>query len=344
MRPAGHEHHKSSEQEFGMSSRRQFMASLAAPGLLGADWVRAQTLSGPPISFIVPQPAGNPTDVLARRLQVAAQRELGQPLIMENLPGAGGSLGVNKMLSAPSGTTVLMIASQTESILTPLSVKAARYTSDKLRPVLLITRGPYVLLGRSDLPARHLGELIQLARQRASRPLAYGHIGNGSMIHLLGERLARKAGFALTQVPYKGVPPVLQDLIGGQIDITFVPQSAVRDLASTGKVKVFGTTGATASDRLPEAVPLSKLDPGLSDFVHGTWGAVFVSRSLPEEEVRRLHKALTAACHEPQFQAQTAASGSDPAPPMSLQELERFMDDETRLYHAMARDIGIQPE
>ncbi|MFZ9261167.1 MAG: tripartite tricarboxylate transporter substrate binding protein [Limnohabitans sp.] len=327
-----------------MIHRRDCLTTLLAVGLSGSVRVSAQALAGPPISFIVPQPAGNPTDVLARRLQMVAQRELGQPLIMDNLPGAGGSLGVNKMLSAPTGTPILLIASQTESILTPLSVKAARYSSDKLRPVLLITRGPYVLLGRADLPARNLGELIQLARQRASRPLAYGHIGNGSMIHLLGERLARKAGFALTQVPYKGVPPVLQDLIGGQIDITFVPQSAVRDLASSGKVKVLGTTGSAASDRLPEALPLSKLDPSLSDFVHGTWGAVFVSRSLPDEEVRRLHKALTVACHEPQFQAQTAASGSEPAPPMTLQELERFFDDETRLYQAMAREIGIQPE
>jgi tripartite-type tricarboxylate transporter receptor subunit TctC len=331
-------------QELTMIHRRHWMAAWLAAGLLGPHWGGAQTHSGPPISFIVPQPAGNPTDVLARRLQGAAQRELGQPLIMDNLPGAGGSLGVNKMLATPVGTSVLMIASQTESILTPLSVKAARYSSDKLRPVLLITRGPYVLLARADLPVRHVSELIQLARQRAASPLAFGHIGNGSMIHLLGERLARKAGFALTQVPYKGVPPVLQDLIGGQIDITFVPQSAVRDLASTGKVKVLGTTSASASDRLPQALPLSKVDASLADFVYGTWGAVFVPRSMPEAEVQRLHKALTAACHEPQFQAQTAASGSDPAPPMSLQELERFFDEETRLYHTMAREIGIQPE
>ena len=327
-----------------MIHRRHVMTSLLATGLLGIDSLGAQTLSGPALSFVVPQPAGNPTDVLARRLQVVAQRELGQPLIMDNLPGAGGALGVNKMLSAPAGTTVLMIASQTESILTPLSVKAARYTSERLRPVLLITRGPYILLGRADLPARNLTELLALARQRASRPLAFGHIGNGSMIHLLGERLARKAGFALTQVPYKGVPPVLQDLIGGQIDLTFVPQSAVRDLASTGKVKVFGTTGASASERLPDAMPVSRQDAALSDFVHGTWGAVFVSRALPDDEVRRLHKALTTACHEPNFQAQTAASGSDPAPPMTLPELERFFDEETRLYQSMARDMGIHPE
>ena len=327
-----------------MKNRRQAIVSLGGLSLLGLEPLYAQTLSGPPVSLIVPQPAGNPTDILARRLQVATQRELGQAVVVENLPGAGGSLGVNKMLAASAASPVLMIASQTESILTPLSVRAARYTSDRLRPVLLITRGPYILLGRSDLPARNLGELISLARSRPSRPLTFGHIGNGSMIHLLGERLARKTGMALTQVPYKGVPPVLQDLMGGQIDLTFVPQSAVRDLASSGKVKVFGTSAVTTSEKIPEALPISKSDLGLSDFIHGTWGAIFVAKTAQEEQVRRLHKALTAACHEAQFQSQTLASGSEPAPPMTLLELERFFDEETRLYQAMTREMGIQPE
>ena len=327
-----------------MINRRQGIAGLGGLSLLGVKALCAQTLSGPPISLIVPQPAGNPTDILARRLQFATQRELGQAIVVENLPGAGGSLGVNKMLASPVASPVLMIASQTESILTPLSVRAARYTSERLRPVLLITRAPYILLGRADLPARHLGELVKLARNQPSRPLTFGHIGNGSMIHLLGERLARKTGISLTQVPYKGVPPVLQDLIGGQIDLTFVPQSAVRDLVASGKVKVFGTTAANTSEKIPEALPISKSDPVLSDFIHGTWGAIFVARTLPEEQVLRLHKALTAACHQTQFQSQTLASGSEPAPPMTLSELERFFDEETILYHAMAREIGIQPE
>ena len=327
-----------------MKNRRQAIVSLGGLSLLGLEPLYAQTLSGPPVSLIVPQPAGNPTDILARRLQVATQRELGQAVVVENLPGAGGSLGVNKMLAASAASPVLMIASQTESILTPLSVRAARYTSDRLRPVLLITRGPYILLGRSDLPARNFSELINLARSRTSRPLTFGHIGNGSMIHLVGDRLARKTGMTLTQVPYKGVPPVLQDLMGGQIDLTFVPQSAVRDLASSGKVKVFGTTAANTSEKIPDALPISKSDPGLSDFIHGTWGAIFVAKTAQEEQVRRLHKALTAACHEAQFQSQTLASGSEPAPPMTLVELERFFDEETRLYQAMAREMGIQPE
>lgn len=327
-----------------MKDRRRLVASLMALGLLRAGESIAQAPSGPPLSFIVPQPAGNPTDTLARRIQASAQRELGQTLVVENMPGAGGSLGVNKMLAAPAGTTVLMIASQTESILTPLSVRSARYASESLRPVLLITRGPYVLVGRPDLPANGFGELLGLARSSSAKPLSHGHIGNGSMIHLLGERLARKAGIPLTQVPYKGVPPIIQDLIGGQIDLAFVPQSSARDLVVSGRLKTFGTTGAAISDKLPGALPISKVNAALADFVHGTWAAVFVSRSLRDEEAARLHKALSVACHEAPFQAATIANGSDPAPPMTLPELERFFEFETRLYHAMAREIGIQPE
>ena len=239
-----------------MNEHRRLIVSFLGMGLWSHGASHAQTSSGPPLSFLVPQPAGNPTDTLARRLLTALQRELGQPLVVENIPGAGGSLGVNKMLAAPAGASVLMIASQTESILTPLSVRSARYTSDSLRPVLLITRGPYVLVGRPDLPASTFGELVTLARNRSAKPLSFGHIGNGSMIHLLGERLARKAEISLIQVPYKGVPPVMQDIIGGQIDLAFVPQSAVRDLAATGKLKALGTTGATTSDK-PTAVATS---------------------------------------------------------------------------------------
>ncbi|MBK8766664.1 MAG: tripartite tricarboxylate transporter substrate binding protein [Burkholderiaceae bacterium] len=327
-----------------MNDRRRLLASTIALGLLHAGELRAQSPSGPPLSFIVPQPAGNPTDGHARRLQPGVQRELGQAVLVENMPGAGGSLGVNKLLAAPAGTPMLLIASQTESILTPLSVKGARYTSENLRPVLLINRGPYVLVGRPDLPASNFGELLALARSRSGKPLSHGHIGNGSMIHLLGERLARKAGIPLTQVPYKGVPPVIQDLIGSQIDVAFVPQSSARDLIVNGRLKVFGTTSAVISDKLPAALPISKANAGLADFVHGTWSAVFVARTLREEDATRLNKVLTTVCQEAPFQAAIAATGSDPAPVMTLAELDRFFEGETRLYQSMAKEIGIQAE
>ena len=236
-----------------------------------------------PLTFVVPQPAGNPTDALVRKLQPALQKELGQSIIVDNTPGAGGSLGVRKALAAGGDGQVLLITSQTESILTPIALASARYKPEDLRCVALAGSGPYLLVGRADLPAESHAELVALARRSRERPLNFAHIGSGSMIHLIGERWSRKVGAPLNHVPYKGVPPVIQDLLGKQIDLTFVPLGgSTAELVESGKVRVFGSSGATASARLPKVPPLSTLDPALSDFVHISWAAVFVPRATAE--------------------------------------------------------------
>ena len=125
-------------------------------------------------------------------------------------------------------------------------------------------RTPYLLAGRPDLPANTLAELVDLARRNKNKPLTHGHIGQGSMIHLLGEQWARKSGIELGQIPYKGVPPVVQDLMGGQIDLTFLPMGgSTPTLVESGKVRVFGVTSAEASRRLPKVMPLSRQATGL---------------------------------------------------------------------------------
>ena len=159
-----------------------------------------------PLSFIVPQPAGNPTDGIARKVQPLLQKELGQPVVVENIPGAGGSLGVNKALAAGADGQVLLITSQTEPILTPITMLGARYTPEDLRCVALMGSGPYVLASRADLPADNHAELVALAKRSSGRPLSFAHIGEGSMIHLVGERWSRMVGAPLTHVPYRGVP------------------------------------------------------------------------------------------------------------------------------------------
>lgn len=323
-------------------TRRVAMVFTAAcgTGLFGNAFAQAR-----PLSFIVPQPAGNPTDGTARKLQPVLQRELGQTVLVENVPGAGGSLGVRKVLQAPADAPMLLITSQTEPILTPLALAGARYKAEDLRAIALVARAPYVLAGRPDLPAANLAELIELARRSADKPLSHGHIGQGSMIHLLGEQWSRKTGVTLTQVAYRGVPPVVQDLMGGQIDLTFLPMGgSTPNLIETGKVRAYGITAATPSNRLPTLLPLSRQDPRLAGFVYGTWAAVLVPRATPEATVQRLHQVLTTALKDPDVQAHTLASGLEPAPSMTLAQLDHFYQTETRLYEAMAREIGITPQ
>lgn len=315
-------------------------AATCGTGLFGNVFAQARYLT-----FIVPQPAGNPTDGTARKLQPVLQRELGQTVLVENVPGAGGSLSVRKVLQAPADAPMLLITSQTEPILTPLALASARYKAEDFRAIALVARAPYVLAGRPDLPAGNLAELIELARRSADKPLSHGHIGQGSMIHLLGEQWARKTGVALTQVAYRGVPPVVQDLMGGQIDLTFLPMGgSTPTLIETGRVRAYGLTAAAPLNRLPTLLPLPPQDPRLGGFVYGTWAAVLVSRATPEVTVQRLHHVLTAALKDPDVQAHTLASGLEPAPPMTLAQLDNFYQTETRLYEAMAREIGISPQ
>jgi len=294
------------------------------------------------LTFVVPQPAGSPTDALVRKLQPALQKELGQAIVIDNTPGAGGSLGVRKALAGGGDGQVLLITSQTEPILTPIGLASARYKPEDLRCVAFAGSGPYLLVGRSDLPATSHAELVDLARRSRERPLNFAHIGAGSMIHLIGERWSRKVGAPLNHVPYKGVPPVVQDLLGKQIDLTFVPLGgSTADLVESGKVRVFGSSGATPSTRLPKVPALSTLDPALADFVHTSWAAVFVPRSTTEAAALRLQRSLAAALADADVQAYMASTGGDRAAAMTPADLDRFYDGEIRLYQALAREIGV---
>lgn len=324
------------------TTRRTALAWVAGAGcgLAGPAFAQARALS-----FIVPQPAGNPTDGTARKLQPVLQKELGQTVIVENMPGAGGSLGVRRALQAPADAPMLLITSQTEPILTPLALAGVRYKAEDLRAVALVARAPYVLVGRPDLPARNLAELVELARRAGDKPLSHGHIGQGSMIHLLGEQWARKAGVALNHVAYRGVPPVAQDLMGSQIDLAFLPLGGnVPTLIETGKVRPYGITAAAPSGRLPQVQPLAAQDMRLAGFVYGTWAAVLLARSVPEPAVQRLYQALATALKDADVQAHTLATGLEPAPPMTLAQLDQFYQAETRLYETMAREIGVVPQ
>ena len=320
-------------------NRRHMLALALATG---APALRAQT-GGRVVSFIVPQPAGNPSDGMARKIQPFLQKELGQTVVVENLPGAGGSIGLARILSAAGGSSALMIASQTEPILTPLAMSGARYKPEDFRCLGLLGRCPYVLIGRPDFPAKSHAELLAMGRRAGARAFSYGHIGAGSMIHLLGAEWSRHTRVPIVHVPYKGVPPVVQDLMGGQIDLTFVPfAGSIPSLLESGKVRVYGSTGAEPSSRITAMPLLSRLDRSLSSFVYGTWGAVFAASTAPAEFVERVHKVLAEALQDADIQSFLAGTGLERSEPQSLSQLEKFYHEETALYQRMARDVGVE--
>lgn len=322
----------------------RLLAPLAiAAALLAAPPVHAQ-LAGRTVSIIVPQPAGNPTDGVARKLQPLLQKELEQTVIVENTPGAGGSIGVQKVLNTQAGTVPVLIASQTEPILAPITIKAARYKPEDFRAIALVARLPYILVARPGLAASNPSELAALAKKSAT-PLSFGNIGPGSMIHLLGEQWARKTNAKLNQISYRGVPPVTQDLMGDQIDLSFLPLGgATLSMIQSGKVKAIGNSAATVHPQLPRVATISGSDKALADYVYGTWIALLVPTKTPAEVVERLNKALTVAMKDSDFQNYVTTSGMELASGNSLRELDRFYSAEIQLYQGLAKEIGVTAE
>jgi tripartite-type tricarboxylate transporter receptor subunit TctC len=297
------------------------------------------------VNIVVPQPAGNPTDGVARKLQPLLQKELGLTVIVENAPGAGGAIGVQKALNQTQANTLsLLIVSQTEPILTPMTLKQARYQPEDLQAVAVVARLPYVLAARSNLPASTPAQVADLAKA-SSAPLSFGNIGNGSMIHLLGEQWGRLNGVSLNQVSYKGVPPVAQDLMGSQIDLSFLPLGgATLSMVQSGKLKAIATSGAASPKQLPGLPSIAKSDAKMAGFVYGTWIALLAPAKTPAATVELINRAIVAALRDPDLQTYVTTSGMDPVYTNSLPELAQFYKAETRLYQDLARKIGVTVE
>jgi tripartite-type tricarboxylate transporter receptor subunit TctC len=319
---------------------RIFVCLQSAIGMFACGGAQADA---PPVSIVVPQPVGNPTDGVARKLQPLLQAALGRTVIVENQPGAGGSIGTQRVLNAPADGRMMLIASQTEPILTPATMPHVKYRPEDLRAVAVVARLPYILTGRASLPAGNLDELTRLARDQGDRGLNFGHIGPGSMIHLLGEQWARQSEFKLNHVVYRGVPPVTQDLMGAQIDLSFLPLGgSTLDLIESGRVRAYATTAAAPGSKLPQVPPLSSAGGKLQDFVYGTWIAFFVPAKTPDATVASLNRAIVGAMEDAAFREYVVATGMEPVAQNTVADMRDFYGTETSLYLGLAKAIGVE--
>jgi len=193
--------------------------------LLLAGSVFAQTYPTKPVSLLVPYPAGGLSDVIARTVNNTLSKNLGQPVIVDNLGGASGSIAAQKVLNAPSDGQIIFQGSPNELILAPLAISAVKFKSEDFRLVQMISTAQIAFLARKDLPVRNVDEFLDYARKeaQAGRPITYASVGPGSFYHLLGEHLSKITNIPMTHVPYKGGAPANQDLLGGQVDIFLAP-------------------------------------------------------------------------------------------------------------------------
>lgn len=316
---------------------------LAAAGLLFAFGASAQGQTGGPLSLMVPYPAGGPSDVIARIFNTPMAKDLGVPVLVENLGGVSGALAAQKVLAAPANGQVFFQGSPNELILAPLANAAVKFDAEDFQLVQLIAYAPLVVVAKKELRASSMDELVTLARSAPKdRPLNYGSVGMGSLYHVLSEHLGHVIGASMTHVPYKGAAPLLQDLAGGNLDYAILPHFAAIDgMVAAGRVKLLGQLGAQRADTLKQ-LPTVTEGRLLKDFAYTTWTGYLVRKGTPAEVVQRLQKAIQASLGDPKVRESLAAQSQLVAKPMSLEESARFYAAETAGYRKLAKAVGIE--
>ena len=325
-------------------SLKPFYGALVS--LLLATASLAQTFPAKPVTLMVPYPAGGVSDVIARTLNVTLAKHLGQPVIVENLGGAGGAIAAQKVLHSPADGHLIFQGGPNELILAPLSNSAVKYKSEEFRLVQMITINPMAVLARKDLPVNNGDELIAYAKKAADAgtPMTYASVGPGSMYHLLGEHMSKQTGIAMTHVPYKGGAPAQQDLMGGLVDIFMTPFGKSHgQLVDDGKLKVVGVLSSERQAMFKKAPTLNE-SKALKGFVFEMWSGYFVRKDTPESVVQALHKALSEVANDPAVRAALEAQAMVVPRPQPLTAMNKVYSDNIARYRAIAKAINLQPE
>lgn len=322
---------------------RRVMVLVASLGLM-TQAALAQTYPNRLLTLVVPFPPGGPSDFVARTVQPELVKQLGQQIIVENIGGAGGAIGIQKVLQAPADGHTLVLASPSDLILAPLAMQSVRHKPEDFRLAAVAVTAPLVMLGRPDFPAKNLDELLTMLKKPGSKELSYGSPGYGSLYHVAGELFARKAGVNMLHVPYKGGAPMMTDLMGGVIDIVFLPLAAnIPALIRDGKVKAYGVTARQSHPTFPDLPAIAAMKPFEAlDFE--LWAGLLVPRATPDAAVNRLTQALSAALASPEVRNAYESAGNQVAKAMSPTELSRFYASEIERYRGTAKSVNLQPQ
>lgn len=305
-----------------------FAAALAA----------AQTAQRP-LHVILPVSAGSGVDAIVRASANGLSQALGQPLVIENMPGAGGITGTSAIVkAAPDGNTIGIVSNN--HVTNPAVYKSLPYDSvNDIAPIAVIGSTPFVLVvNPRKLPAKNLPELLALLR---ARPGAYNYAssGNGTIIHFAGAMFVDMAGVDAKHIPYKGVGPMVQDLLGGQVDFGVVALPAVQGHLKSGSLAAIGITGAQRSAAAPDIPTVA--EQGLPGYDVAGWFAAVGPARLPASEVKRIRDAIAAAYEMPEVKAAMARQGND-IRVTSPEEAAAFFRAEVDRYSKLARKAGMQ--
>ena len=321
------------------TGRRRVLGAAAAATLAGAfapaafgqaDWPSR------PVRIVVPFAAGGTTDIVARAIAEQLTAALRQPVIVENKAGAGGNVGATEVAkAAPDGYTFLMGTPGTQAINQFLYPKMPYDTERDLVPVSFVVRVPNVLIVPASLGVKTMQELIAMARARPGQ-LSYGSPGNGSTGQLSTELFKSQAKVFVTHIPYRGSGPMLQDLLGGQIQMAIDNLPSAIPHIRSGRLLALGVTSAAPNPQLPDVRPIGSVLPG---YVAESWFVLVAPRGTPEAIVARMSAEVDRILKKPEVIERFRGLGAEPVGGTPA-ELARFIADETKKWKEVVRISG----
>jgi tripartite-type tricarboxylate transporter receptor subunit TctC len=322
-------------------NRRQIL-QVGVAGLAAASLsARAQSWPARTIKLVVPFPGGSSPDIVARAIAEPLAQALGQAIVVDNRPGAGGNIGTAAVAKADPDGYTLLFTIQGPLVTAPLLSRKLPYDPFKdLQPISLVATSPNVLVVDPKLGANSLADFVRIANEKQGQ-LNYGSVGNGSAAHLAMESFKSRAGIALTHVPYQGFPQVVNAILAGQVQAGFMVPAIAMGQVRAGKLKALGVTSLGRVGGLPELAPLA--EQGYAGFEAISWQAVLAPVGTPPTIVQRLSTELVRIIKSDEVRGKLLSQYFSAAA-TTPEGLASLMKSERERWAKLIKAAGVQPE
>jgi tripartite-type tricarboxylate transporter receptor subunit TctC len=314
---------------------------MALLGLLSALPAAAQTVDYPskPIKIVVTFPPGGSSDAIIRILSTRLNDKLGQPLVIDNRPGAGGNIGLSVVAkAAPDGYVLGVGAAGGLTANSSLYPQMPFEVAKDFQPITMLAAIPFVLVGHPSVPAENMQQLIAYAKSQPGK-VSIGHGGNGTAMHLSTALFTQMADLKMIEVPYRGSGPAAMDTLSGQIQLSVTDLAAALPHIKAGKLKAFAVTSPKRLSNLPEVPTLS--ESGLTGYDSTGWFGLVAPAGTPAAIIQRLNTEFTAALNDELIKAQMRQNGMEPVA-TSMEGLDAYIKSETQKWAKVIRQANIK--
>lgn len=320
-----------------MTFKRRLLVGMALAALAVSAWAQNENWPSKPIRLIVTFPPGGSSDAAARIVAPRLAERLGQAVVVDNRPGAGGGVGLDLAAKSPGDGYTIVLASAGGLTANPSLYSRLSYDPVKdFAPITLFGTSPFVLLASSAIAASNVADVIKLAKSQPGR-LSYASGGNGTAMHLSGELLKSMAGVSILHIPYRGSGPALMAVMAGETQLAVADITTVAPQIKSGRIKVLGVLGKSRSSMAPDIPSLN--ESGLPGYDASGWFGILAPASTPPAIVQRLNTELTAVLRSPEIRERFASAWLEPLPSTS-EEMAALMKSETTKWARVIKESG----